>query len=411
MKKDFKMNSLKYRMTLTLASAVGIASCSSHAPSSEIATAESSGNRAPAAAISPMPILDAIEAHGGTIAKESASWRKKWVGRDLEGSDISFPELSGSTSINLKVDRAATQEEMEKDKAEGKPADVTKSLGSFVARNGAANPNTEIAYFNLAAILGWDHIYRPAARYELGSKAIAGFQRLIAKTTIKGTQRLENKAKILAAMKTPPLKGTLKAKKISGDVSVDAMANTGAAPNGAPASGHPIIKALQVGNPFPSSGTQVTLKAGYVNDARTLAQEYSVIMMLDTVFQQWDRYSGGNIVIYKDKDGKAHFYATDNGGADLGKTTSWTERNAGWFSRYDKKAVLGLRKVHAFLSNPSGNPLLGYTDAEKFVEDLGLYFELSRPLYVERLRRNIGILLAKVDAVVAKHGESNAYFE
>jgi hypothetical protein len=206
-----------------------------------------------------------------------------------------------------------------------------------------------------------------------------------------------------------PVKGCVKAKKSEGDVSVDAMANTGAAPNGAPKSSHSVIASLQASNPKPKAGVAVTLKTGYVGDALELAREYSVIMTLDTVFQQWDRYSGGNIVIRKDENGRAHFYATDNGGADIGKTTGWVERNLGWFSRYDRNTIARLKEINAFLENPSKG-YLGYTNAEAFVTDLGLWFELKPEVYVERLKRNLKLLLAKVDSVEAKHG-SGAYLD
>jgi hypothetical protein len=160
---------------------------------------------------------------------------------------------------------------------------------------------------------------------------------------------------------------------------------------------------------MPAAGREEVLKAGYKGEAYELAREYSVIMTLDSVFEQWDRYSGGNVVIYNDKDGKAHFYATDNGGADFSETPSWTERNLGWFSRYDRKVIAKLREIYDFLGNPLSG-YLGYTDANKFIVDLGLYFELTPEVYVERIRRNIGLLLKKVQAVEAKYGPK-AYLE
>jgi len=342
------------------------------------------------------PILDALAGGGGTLHSETLEWMKKWKGMDLDDSaKYQFTELSGSTSINLRIQTVAAD---------------PKSRGSFVPRNGAANPNTEIAYFNMAAIVGWDKIYRPAARYELGPIASAAFKKLIDSTRITGTQRRENMKRILAAIATgSPLKGAVKAKKHKSAVALDSIANTGASPNGAPKSSHPIIAYLQAGSSMPVAGKEQVLKTGYKGDAYELAREYSVIMTLDSVFQQWDRYSGGNVVISNDKDGKAHFYTTDNGGADINKTSSWTERNLGWFSRYERNVIAKLREIYDFLGNPSSS-YLGYTDANKFIVDLGLYFELTPEVYVERIRRNIGLLLNKVQAVETKYGPK-AYLE
>ena len=342
------------------------------------------------------PILEALAGSGVALHGETLEWMKKWKGMDLEDSaKYRFKELSGSTSINLRTETVAAD---------------PKSRGSFVPRNGSANPNTEIAYFNMAALVGWDKIYRPAARYELGPVASAAFKKLIGSTPIRGSQRLENKKRILAAIATGlPLKGAIKAKKHDSALALDSLANTGVAPNGAPRSSHAIVASLQAANSMPVAGKELILKTGYKGDAFELAREYSVMMTLDCVFQQWDRYSGGNVVIYSDKDGKAHFYATDNGGADINKTSSWTERNLRWFSRYDRKVIAKLREIFDFLGNPSSG-YLGYTDANKFVVDLGLYFELTPELYVERIRRNIDLLLKKVQAVEAKYGPK-AYLE
>lgn len=357
-------------------------------------------------AVPGFPILDTLLTNKSPLDKETLSWMKKWRGCDLDQPQYQFSELSGSTSINLKVDRLIDPAKADP----AKPADLLKSHGSFVPRNGAANPNTEIAYFNLSAILGWDRIYRPAVRYELGTRASGEFRRLIESTSIRGAQRLENKTRILAAISAGTVPGALKAKKHDLNIYIDEMANTGAAPNGAPNAAHPIIAALQADNPMPDKTKIVELKAGYKNNAYDLAREYSVIMTLDAVFQQWDRYSGGNVVIFKGEDGVAHFYATDNGGADIARATSWTERNLGWFSRYDRKTVEGLRKLYQFLDKPAENPYLGYTDPKKFVVDLGFFFELTPELYVERLRRNIGLVMDKVATVEKQHG-LKAFFD
>ena len=68
-------------------------------------------------------------------------------------------------------------------------------------------------------------------------------------------------------------------------------------------------------------------------------------MTLDVIFRQWDRYSGGNVVIAKDDAGVAHCYATDNGGADV---SSRLDRNIGLFSRYDGRTIDGLRRSAPF---------------------------------------------------------------
>jgi hypothetical protein len=130
-------------------------------------------------------------------------------------------------------------------------------------------------------------------------------------------------------------------------------------------------------------------------------------MSLDAIFRQWDRYSGGNVVIAKDDAGVAHLYATDNGGADVSSQQSRLERNIGLFSRYDHRVIDGLKAVLAFLKNPASG-FLGYTDAEAFVVDLGLYRQHPAADYVERLKSNLDFFLQHVSGVENKHG-ADAY--
>ena len=343
------------------------------------------------------PILEKLLAQGNALSAVTTDWMKKWRGMDLDSADYDFKELSGSTSINMKIRKLD-------------PTDPQgyKSRGSFVPLNGAANPDTEIAYFNLAAILGYDSIFRPTVRYELGSKASASLKRLIENTSIHGRDRVENRDSILHEIASgQPLRGCVKAKKLDSARAYDEMVNPSAAGNGAPRGGNPVISSLQVDNPQPKGGVTLELCHGYQGDALQLAREYSVIMSLDAIFRQWDRYSGGNVVIARDEAGVAHFYATDNGGADVSSQQSRLERNIGLFSRYDHKVVDGLKALLAFLKNPASG-FLGYTDAEAFVVDLGLYRQHPPADYVQRLTSNLDFFLQHVDGVEARHG-ADAY--
>jgi hypothetical protein len=340
------------------------------------------------------PILEKLQAEGRPLSQVTQDWMKKWRGMDLDSAEYEFKELSGSTSINMKIRKVD-------------PTDPQgyKSRGSFVPLNGAANPDTEIAYFNLAAILGYDSVFRPTARYELGPKASAALKTLIAHTSIHGRDRVENEGNILREIASgQPLRGCMKAKKLDTARAYDEMVNPSTAGNGAPRSSNPVIQSLQVGNSQPKSGVALELCHGYQGDALQLAREYSVIMTLDAIFRQWDRYSGGNVVIAKDDAGVAHFYATDNGGADV---SSRLDRNIALFSRYDHRTIDGLRAMLAFLKNPASG-FLGYTDTEAFVVDLGLYRLHSAAYYVARLKSNLDFFLAHVSAVENKHG-ADAY--
>jgi hypothetical protein len=343
------------------------------------------------------PILERLLAQGTALSAATQDWMKKWRGMDLDSAQYEFKELSGSTSINMKIRKID-------------PTDPQgyKSRGSFVPLNGAANPDTEIAYFNLAAILGYDSAFRPTVRYELGPNGSAALKALIDHASIHGRDRVENKGNILSEIASGrPLRGCVKAKKLDTARAYDEMVNPSAAGNGAPRSSNSVIRSLQVENSQPQSGVTLELCHGYTGDALQLAREFSVIMSLDAIFRQWDRYSGGNVVIAKDDAGVAHFYATDNGGADVSSQQSRLERNIGLFSRYDHRVIDGLKTVLAFLKNPASE-FLGYTDAEAFVVDLGLYRQHPAADYIERLKGNLDFFLQHVSGVENKHG-ADAY--
>ncbi|WP_439407871.1 hypothetical protein ACNJX9_03990 [Bradyrhizobium sp. DASA03076] len=348
--------------------------------------------------IQSFPVPEALQSEGRSLSADSKDWMKKWRGMNLEDSaSYTFKELSGSTSINMKIE-----------KIDASDPKGYKSRGSFVPRNSSANPDIEIAAFNLSAILGYDQIYRPAARYELGPIASQALKSLIGKYNIHGSARLANKARILKAIESgSPLKGCVKAKKDDTGVAFDAIANTHAASNGAPNAGHPIIRFLQAANDKPTAGKSLILKTGYDGDELELAREYSVIMTIDAITQQWDRYSGGNVAIRKDDQGRAHFYMTDNGGADL--SDSWNARNLTWFSRFDRGVIQKLDDLKRFLDTPATG-YLGYSDPEVFVADLGLYSQNSAAINVQRLRRNLGFVLDYVRATETKFGDK-AFFD
>ena len=252
--------------------------------------------------------------------------------------------------------------------------------------------------------MGYDSIFRPTVRYELGPKASSALKTLIEHTSIHGSDRIENKGNILREIASGnPLKGCVKAKKLDSARAYDEMVNPSAPGNGAPRSSSPIITSLRVENPAPKSGVTIDLGHGYQGDALQLAREYSVIMTLDAIFRQWDRYSGGNVVIAKDDAGVAHFYATDNGGADVSSLQARLTRNIELFSRYDRQVIEGIRALNTFLKNPSGG-FLGYTDAEAFVVDLGLYRQHPAADYVDRLKSNLAFFLQHVSSVEGKHG-------
>jgi len=49
------------------------------------------------------PILEKLLAQGIALCAVTQDWMKKWRGMDLDSAEYEFKELSGSTSINMKI--------------------------------------------------------------------------------------------------------------------------------------------------------------------------------------------------------------------------------------------------------------------------------------------------------------------
>ena len=349
--------------------------------------------------VSPFTILEAIENSGGVLSKNTKKWMKKWNQINLEDSSkFQFNELSGSTSINLKIQKI----------------DLTdpkgyKAYGSFLTVNESGNPNSEIAYFNLAAILGVDRMFRPAIRYELGPVASLAFMKLIKASSINGQQRSGNKKRILRAIHSgSPLLGCIKAKKSESTQSYESMTKSGRKSNGSLSPSDSIVKFIQASKQQPISGDIVFLKKNYSGDALELSREFSILLTLDSIFGQYDRFSGGNITLEKDDLEMAHFVAVDNGGAEIVDSQYLVKKTVKLFSRYDRNVINKIQEFYQFLEYPS-QPFLGYTSPEKIIVDMGMYFLKSPAAYLSAIKANIKILLNEVQNNENRYG-ANAYF-
>jgi hypothetical protein len=350
----------------------------------------------------PHPILTALESSGKVLSPRTQYWMKNWQGVNLEDtSQIQFKEIAGTTSVTLKI-------------AKRDPTNPQNmiSLGSFLTSNDSGNPNSELAYFSLAALLGVDEMFRPSLRYDLGPQASSQFKNLLAQTSVYGKQRSMNKKNILAHIKSGEiLPGCLKAKKKDGTISLDNLLSSGNWYNesGGLNKNHALIKFIQAQNTQPLAGQKLNLKTGYIGDAYELSREFSILLTLDSVFGQYDRMSGGNINVEKDELGKAHFIGSDNGGSEIIGSTQWTKINLNYFSRYDRNVIQELKRFYDFLSNPQQD-YYGYQDPEKLIVDMGMYFGATPKSYITSLKKNLDLLFQKIRNTELRYGNST-YFQ
>jgi len=331
------------------------------------------------------------------LSKNSSKWLERWKGLNLEEvENFRFDELSGSSSINLKIKKIDSQDEK-----------GYKSLGTFVTENEAANPNTEVAYFQLALILKVDHMVRPSLRYQLSNNAKDEFKKLLEVTSFNGKMRNENKARILKAInKDHDLYGCLKAKKSDSNIAFEYLVQESR-----------FTKKLSLNKKYgfdryldaketpPKKGDRIELLKSYSGDAFELSRELSIMLTLDAVFGQYDRFSGGNVVIEKDSNENAHFVLTDNGGAYVTNSASMIEKTTRLFSRFDRFSIEQLKELQLFLKGEKSE-YVGYSNPLKFIFDLGLVTNYSPEAYRKALLLNLAQFLGHVDKNYKQFGES-----
>lgn len=348
-------------------------------------------------------IYNQLKVEGKEVSKQSAKWLKRYEGINLEDlNTFQYKEISGTTSINLKIQKLDTTD----------PKGY-KSYGSFVPLNSSANPNAEIAYYNLALITGVDFMFRPTVRYELGPVASQEFKKLILSSTIKGEARIENKNNILKRIdNNQNLKGCLKAKKSDFAIGYDEIIKptTFFNRNGGVKANHSLVKLIQAKNAQPSKEKQLELKSKYSNSEFQLAKEFSILLTFDAIFGQYDRFSGGNVVIELDENNLAHIVASDNGGAEIFDSLSNTKINSKIFSRYDKQLIEKLKTLNRFLKGDEAT-YLNYSTPEEFIVDLGLYFIKSPADYLKSIKANLSYFLNVVHENEERYGQDIYFVE
>jgi hypothetical protein len=348
-------------------------------------------------------IFNQLKNEGKEISKQSTKWLKRYEGINLEDlSSFQYKEISGTTSINLKIQ-----------KIDSTDPKGYKSYGSFVPLNSSANPNAEIAYFNLAMITGVDFMFRPTVRYELGVIASQEFKKIILNSTIKGEGRIDNKNNILKRIDSnQPLKGCLKAKKSDFSIGYDEIIKptTFFNRNGGVRTNHPLVKLIQANNAQPAKEKQLELKSKYSNSEYQLAREFSILLTFDAIFGQYDRFSGGNVVIELDENNLAHIVASDNGGAEIINSLSNTKATSRIFSRYDKQLIEKLKSLNHFLKGDVTS-YLNYTNPEEFIVDLGMYFIKSPGDYLKSIKANLNYFLNFVHENEERYGQEIYFVE
>ncbi len=314
---------------------------------------------------------------------------------DSEDPNILFEFKTSSTSVGIKMAIEEINDKGEKD---------IDKLGTWLPKNSAANPESQVVANYLGQFLHMSKYVVPSDYLPLGPKATARFKKLLDCT--KGGKMWKENCKSISAQlaKTPNSIDGMLRDHTKGEAEVLKMIAP-ASPNGTLNKNSVIGKFISATGPMPSAEKQMDLGLKFddpkdktkkilpTDSELNLARQFSKIMVLDILTGQWDRFSGGNIeALYDKKNNVVQFIARDNGGASMvgnGYSLYYT-----FLSRFDADQIA---RVERLLSLLESHP-------QEVVAALKMR---SKP---DSLIKRCKKLLAHVEAMEAKYGADKTYF-
>lgn len=299
---------------------------------------------------------------------------------DFNAPNISFKYKDSGTSVGMKVQRDG------------------KGLCKWVPRNAAADMEGQVVTYHLGRFLGMSELVMPSAYFKITGNSVAKFKEMLVSASEKNKWRSKNRNDLLAALSKDgsAMMGVVTPHLQFDSPEVKGLANASANTIN---SSHPIAKFIRATSPMPSTH-QMSLD-GVKVDGRVpteseleLARQFSMIMVLDILTGEWDRWSGGNVEAGTDGD-RVFFFSRDNGGTSM-SGSGVLKKYAGIVTRFDRSQIVRLQRLAELLSDPA--------EAAKIAAALDLS---SNP---KILLSRVQALLVHVQAQVEAHGENLAFF-
>lgn len=299
---------------------------------------------------------------------------------DLEAAEFKFEYKNTGTSVGLKIEKG------------------DEKFGKWVPQNSATDVQAQVVSYWLGRYLQMSENVVPSAYYTAQGRMLSSFKKYLQAATEKNKWRKINQQRSLEAIRKNPagLVGVFTAPITNAEVI--GLANPAA--NTINAS-HPIAQFIRATGPMPSSAKSMILKGIKAKDGSVptsnelqLAKQFSRIMVLDILTNQFDRWSGGNVEATFDKSTMVvRFVARDNGGAGM-VGTAQLPKYFKIVSRFDRQQLeLVSRLKEHLLQDPS-----------QAVKALRL---TSDP---KHLVTRIGMLEKHVAALIGQHGQAKVFF-
>ncbi len=288
-----------------------------------------------------------------------------------------------------------------------------KLLGAILPENSSTIVLGEIFSYNLARVLGFEKYYGPGVHFVLKGEGLKKFRSMILKARYNEAKEINRKNLLKQTKRANKLNCVYKKwgskpydlNKLVRNNSLNPqniMANYITAKNKKPGSEMIELADLRQG---PGNGKGIAID---------LARQLSVIMLIDILTGQWDRFSGGNLQATV-QNGKISLAAFDNGGTFCyNDGARLFKRYISIVSRFDKDIVKRLVKMNNFLNKKTIKSFLIYKSEEEFRNDMGIIQgpdNLSKADWVWKMFKiNLSKLIKHIKNTEVHYGIDKCYF-
>jgi hypothetical protein len=296
---------------------------------------------------------------GGSDVEEFLSFARNV---DLSDGSWSMRDGSGGMSINMEFE------------GNGKMGDfVSQNADGYGDNNESAHPEGQVISYNLSRIFGYSRYWGRGKWSKISGEAKRELARIARERNARHPFVRTAQARIAITTQEPEVFGSI---SLYGAAPKKMKAwETDSEANGVFRTDQPFASYIRASGTRPQN-RNVDLAGYTVNELET-AKTLSTMMLIDALAEQFDRFSGDNIVVIKE-NGIYHLASYDNNGAGApGHGTGYVNRYIGgngrsaWVSRFDRNVALRLLAMDRFV-NGSDPRFLGFTDKDAFLKSLGL---------------------------------------